>query len=133
MVFACLVLSVFATIDEYEEEASVVLLKMVRNVALSSQSPQCTASVSLTLSLSLSVCLRLCLSLSPALVTQELIMVFWFAGEFGARIWSVGCRSRYQGWIGRLRFLRSPFCVIGESRVGRQPQLTHILIHSCSI
>ena len=31
MVFACLVLSVFATIDEYEEEASVVLLKMVRD------------------------------------------------------------------------------------------------------
>lgn len=30
MVFACLVLSVFSTIDEYEEEASVVLLKMVR-------------------------------------------------------------------------------------------------------
>ena len=33
MVFACLVLSVFSTIDEYEEEASVVLLKMVRDIA----------------------------------------------------------------------------------------------------
>lgn len=29
MVFACLVLSVFATIDEYEDDASAVLIKMV--------------------------------------------------------------------------------------------------------
>lgn len=70
MVFGCLVLSVFATIDEYEERASVILIKM------------------------------------------ELVMVVWFTLEFCARIWSVGCRSRYQGTIGRLRFLRSPFCVI---------------------
>ena len=32
MVFACLVLSVFATIDEYEETASVILLKMVSKI-----------------------------------------------------------------------------------------------------
>lgn len=70
MVFACLALSVFATIDEYEEKAGEILIKM------------------------------------------ELVMVVWFTTEFGLRIWSVGCRSRYQGWIGRLRFLRSPFCVV---------------------
>ena len=40
-------------------------------------------------------------------------MVLWFGLEFAARVWSVGCRSRYQGWIGRFRFLRSPFCIIG--------------------
>lgn len=40
-------------------------------------------------------------------------MVVWFAMEFMLRMWSAGCRSRYQGWMGRLRFLRSPFCVIG--------------------
>ncbi|KAG9509017.1 Potassium voltage-gated channel subfamily KQT member 5, partial [Fragariocoptes setiger] len=70
MVFACLVLSVFATIDEYEAEASRALFHM------------------------------------------EIIMVNWFTIEFIVRCWSSGCRSRYQGWLGRLRFIRSPFCVI---------------------
>ncbi|XP_022689159.1 potassium voltage-gated channel subfamily KQT member 1-like isoform X2 [Varroa jacobsoni] len=70
MVFACLVLSVFATIDTYEAKASYILLQM------------------------------------------EIVMVVWFTIEFFCRLWSAGCRSRYQGWWGRLRFLRSPFCVI---------------------
>ena len=29
------------------------------------------------------------------------------------RLWSSGCRSRYQGFVGRMRFMRSPFCIIG--------------------
>ncbi|CAG2167141.1 unnamed protein product, partial [Oppiella nova] len=70
MVFACLVLTVFSTIKEYETTASAILLRM------------------------------------------EIVMVVWFAFEFFFRMWSAGCRSRYQGWVGRLRFLRSPFCVI---------------------
>lgn len=41
-------------------------------------------------------------------------MVVWFTFEFLFRMWSAGCRSRYQGWIGRLRFMRSPFCAIGQ-------------------
>lgn len=32
------------------------------------------------------------------------------------RLWSSGCRSRYQGGIGRLKFLKRPFCIIGEWR-----------------
>ncbi|KAG8191571.1 hypothetical protein JTE90_021175 [Oedothorax gibbosus] len=43
---------------------------------------------------------------------MEIVMVVWFTFEFFLRLWSAGCRSRYQGWLGRLRFLRSPFCVI---------------------
>lgn len=39
-------------------------------------------------------------------------MVNWFTIEFIVRAWSAGCRSRYQGWLGRLRFIRSPFCII---------------------
>ncbi|XP_076348205.1 potassium voltage-gated channel subfamily KQT member 5-like [Tachypleus tridentatus] len=70
MVFLCLVLSVFSTIDNYEEIASSILLRM------------------------------------------EIVMIVWFTSEFFLRLWSAGCRSRYQGWLGRLRFLRSPFCVI---------------------
>lgn len=106
MVFACLVVSVFSTIDEYEKEASDVLYKMVsremseRLIDTQRDDRQSVNGV-------LALC---CLIVNPL---QELIMVFWFAGEFAARIWAVGCRSRYQGWIGRLRFLRSPFCVIG--------------------
>ncbi|XP_076361293.1 potassium voltage-gated channel subfamily KQT member 1-like isoform X3 [Tachypleus tridentatus] len=70
MVFLCLVLSVFSTINGYEEVAGAILLRM------------------------------------------EIVMIVWFTFEFFLRLWSAGCRSRYQGWLGRLRFLRSPFCVI---------------------
>eukprot|EP00095_Tigriopus_kingsejongensis_P001269 maker-scaffold149_size310270-snap-gene-1.9 protein:Tk01269 transcript:maker-scaffold149_size310270-snap-gene-1.9-mRNA-1 annotation:"hypothetical protein KGM_04614" len=42
----------------------------------------------------------------------EIIIVVWFGLEFLARLWSSGCRSRYQGFFGRLRFIRSPFCII---------------------
>lgn len=30
------------------------------------------------------------------------------------RLWSSGCRSRYQGGLGRMKFLKRPFCIIGE-------------------
>ncbi|KAI2798146.1 Potassium voltage-gated channel sub KQT member 4 [Blomia tropicalis] len=70
MVFACLVLTVFSTIEQFEVVASRILFQM------------------------------------------EIVMVVWFTLEFLFRMWSAGCRSRYQGWIGRLRFMRSPFCAI---------------------
>uniref|UniRef100_A0A0P6GRC1 Potassium voltage-gated channel subfamily KQT member n=3 Tax=Daphnia magna TaxID=35525 RepID=A0A0P6GRC1_9CRUS len=70
MVFACLALSVFSTIEEFQESADVALLYM------------------------------------------EGLVVFWFTVEFVFRLWSSGCRSRYQGFLGRLKFLRRPFCVI---------------------
>uniref|UniRef100_A0A0C9Q7B4 KCNQ5 protein n=1 Tax=Fopius arisanus TaxID=64838 RepID=A0A0C9Q7B4_9HYME len=70
MVFMCLVLSVFSTIDEYEKEAGMWLYYM------------------------------------------ELVVVIWFGMEFCLRLWSSGCRSRYQTAIGRLKFLRRPFCII---------------------
>ncbi|XP_035228132.1 potassium voltage-gated channel subfamily KQT member 5-like isoform X2 [Stegodyphus dumicola] len=49
---------------------------------------------------------------SALLLRMEIVMVVWFTVEFFLRLWSAGCRSRYQGWIGRFRYLRSPFCVI---------------------
>ncbi|XP_043275109.1 potassium voltage-gated channel subfamily KQT member 1-like isoform X1 [Venturia canescens] len=70
MVFTCLVLSVFSTIDEYEKEAGLLLYYM------------------------------------------ELVVVVWFSLEFCFRLWSSGCRSRYQTAVGRLKFLRRPFCII---------------------
>jgi len=30
------------------------------------------------------------------------------------RLWSAGCRSKYMGCCGRLRFIRKPICIIGE-------------------
>ena len=69
-VFMCLALSVFATIEEHEEEAGVMLYYL------------------------------------------EIVIVIWFGVEFCVRLWSAGCRSRFQGWVGRLNFMKSPFCLI---------------------
>ena len=44
---------------------------------------------------------------------QESLMCLWFSIEYMLRIWSAGCRSRYQGLKGRLLFARRPFCLIG--------------------
>ena len=35
-----------------------------------------------------------------------------FTLEYCLRLWSAGCRSRYQGLMGRIRFARRPFCII---------------------
>ncbi|XP_075169432.1 KCNQ potassium channel isoform X2 [Haematobia irritans] len=70
MVFTCLVLSVFSTIKEYEDDALKILFRM------------------------------------------ELLVVIWFTMEFFLRLWSSGCRSRYQGCVGRLKFVKRPFCII---------------------
>ena len=70
LVFLCLALSVFSTIDGHEEEAGEMLFYL------------------------------------------EILTVTWFGVEFGLRLWSAGCRSRFQGFLGRLRFLKSPFCCI---------------------
>ncbi|CAK1539962.1 unnamed protein product [Leptosia nina] len=75
MVFMCLSLSVFSTIEEYEAKAGIVLLYM------------------------------------------EAVVVVWFAIEFCLRLWSSGCRSRYQGLMGRLKFLRRPFCIIDVTTI----------------
>ncbi|XP_063395154.1 potassium voltage-gated channel subfamily KQT member 1 isoform X1 [Cydia fagiglandana] len=75
MVFMCLSLSVFSTIEEYEARAGIVLFYM------------------------------------------ETVVVIWFAIEFVLRLWSSGCRSRYQGSMGRLKFLRRPFCIIDVTTI----------------
>ena len=41
-------------------------------------------------------------------------MVF-FGVEYMVRLWSAGCRSKYMGFCGRLRFVRKPICIIGTS------------------
>lgn len=45
---------------------------------------------------------------------QELVMVIWLMIEFSARVWSAGCRSRYQELRGRFQFVRRPLCLVGR-------------------
>jgi len=50
--------------------------------------------------------------LSLSLFIIELFIVIIISIEFTLRVWSAGCRSRYQGWIGRFRFCTHFFCVL---------------------
>ncbi|CAF4563420.1 unnamed protein product [Rotaria sp. Silwood1] len=49
---------------------------------------------------------------STVLLQTEIIVVIWLATEFILRVWSAGCRSRYQTVMGRLRFMKKPFCAL---------------------
>ena len=51
-------------------------------------------------------------SVEGVLIVLERIIMIQFTLEYILRLWSAGCRSRYQGLIGRLHFARRPFCVI---------------------
>ncbi|KAL7636538.1 UNVERIFIED_CONTAM: hypothetical protein RMT77_013313 [Armadillidium vulgare] len=42
----------------------------------------------------------------------EIFVVIWFSVEYILRLWSSGCRSRYQGAWGRLKYAKRPFCCI---------------------
>ncbi|XP_048249838.1 potassium voltage-gated channel subfamily KQT member 1-like [Haliotis rufescens] len=50
--------------------------------------------------------------LSPICEYMEVVLLVWIAMEFCLRLWSSGCRSRYQGCMGRLKFMRRPLCLI---------------------
>ncbi|CAH8449742.1 unnamed protein product [Dicrocoelium dendriticum] len=51
-------------------------------------------------------------SASRILLYMELAILFWFFAEYCIRLWSAGCRSRYQTWQGRFHFARRPFCIV---------------------
>jgi hypothetical protein len=46
---------------------------------------------------------------------MEIVLIFFFSMEYTARIWSVGCRVKYKGLRGRLRFALKPICLIGTA------------------
>uniref|UniRef100_A0A8C7ARE3 Potassium voltage-gated channel subfamily KQT member 1 n=1 Tax=Neovison vison TaxID=452646 RepID=A0A8C7ARE3_NEOVI len=48
---------------------------------------------------------------------MEIVLVVFFGTEYVVRLWSAGCRSKYVGIWGRLRFARKPISIIGESRL----------------
>jgi len=47
------------------------------------------------------------------LFLKEIIVFIWLSVELTLRVWSAGCGSRSQAVMGRLRFLKKPFCALG--------------------
>uniref|UniRef100_A0A8B9GS53 Potassium voltage-gated channel subfamily KQT member 1 n=1 Tax=Astyanax mexicanus TaxID=7994 RepID=A0A8B9GS53_ASTMX len=43
---------------------------------------------------------------------MEIVLVVFFGTEYVVRLWSAGCRSKYVGIKGRLRFIRKPISII---------------------
>ncbi|EMP32836.1 Potassium voltage-gated channel subfamily KQT member 1 [Chelonia mydas] len=43
---------------------------------------------------------------------EEIVLVVFFGTEYVIRLWSAGCRSKYVGLWGRLRFARKPISII---------------------
>uniref|UniRef100_A0A8C3FUM7 Potassium voltage-gated channel subfamily KQT member 1 n=1 Tax=Chrysemys picta bellii TaxID=8478 RepID=A0A8C3FUM7_CHRPI len=43
---------------------------------------------------------------------MEIVLVVFFGTEYVVRLWSAGCRSKYVGLWGRLRFARKPISII---------------------
>uniref|UniRef100_A0A8C4WQU8 Potassium voltage-gated channel subfamily KQT member 1 n=1 Tax=Gopherus evgoodei TaxID=1825980 RepID=A0A8C4WQU8_9SAUR len=43
---------------------------------------------------------------------MEIVLVVFFGAEYVVRLWSAGCRSKYVGLWGRLRFARKPISII---------------------
>ena len=54
-------------------------------------------------------------------------MMVLFGIEYFVRIWASGCCCRYRGWQGRLRYIRKPFVIIGESFLSTFPVSSHFL------
>lgn len=52
---------------------------------------------------------------NETLFWMEICLVVFFGVEYIIRLWSAGCRSKYMGFCGRLRFIRKPICIIGMS------------------
>ncbi|XP_041111422.1 potassium voltage-gated channel subfamily KQT member 1 [Polyodon spathula] len=49
---------------------------------------------------------------SGTLFWMEIVLVVFFGSEYVVRLWSAGCRSKYVGFKGRLRFARKPISII---------------------
>lgn len=55
---------------------------------------------------------------NETLFWMEICLVVFFGVEYIIRLWSAGCRSKYMGVCGRLRFIRKPICIIGTCTFG---------------
>lgn len=69
----------------------------------------------------------ICLHLLHSYLWQEIVLVVFFGMEYFIRLWSAGCRSKYVGIWGRLRFARKPISIIGGKTI---PSFTHKYIYT---
>ncbi|XP_069184966.1 potassium voltage-gated channel subfamily KQT member 1 [Procambarus clarkii] len=49
---------------------------------------------------------------NETLFWMEICLVVFFGVEYAVRMWAAGCRSKYMGFLGRIRFIRKPICII---------------------
>lgn len=49
---------------------------------------------------------------AEALFLMEVFLVLFFGLEYLVRLWAAGCRSKYLGFFGRLKFARKPISII---------------------
>ena len=68
---------------------------------------------------------RVCLFCGP----QEIVLVVFFGTEYVVRLWAAGCRSKYVGIKGRLRFVRKPISIIGIYTLASNYCTKEILIY----
>nr|CAD7258740.1 unnamed protein product [Timema shepardi] len=54
---------------------------------------------------------------NETLFWMEICLVVFFGVEYLIRLWSAGCRSKYMGFCGRLRFIRKPICIIDQLQI----------------
>lgn len=75
----------------------------------------------------------ICLHLLHSYLWQEIVLVVFFGMEYFIRLWSAGCRSKYVGMWGRLRFARKPISIIGGVTVPSYPhkQMSQSLPTQC--
>ena len=83
-----------------------------RRECLSHRQHRCCASYYFSRATSSKSCESSSLFLS---FLQEICLVVFFGVEYAVRMWAAGCRSKYMGFFGRIRFIRKPICIIGES------------------
>ncbi|XP_066268730.1 potassium voltage-gated channel subfamily KQT member 1-like isoform X4 [Branchiostoma lanceolatum] len=116
LVFLCLVLSVFCTIDDYEDTSNHVLFIMCENGTNGTDNSQhnCTKTEEQDKLPNQALYVMVCTPgrVNRIVVISEIIIVIVFGMEYILRMWAAGCRSRYQTWRGRLRFARRPFVII---------------------
>lgn len=56
-------------------------------------------------------------SLSIYVYWIEIFLVVFFGMEYVLRLWSAGCRSKYMGLLGRIRFARKPIAIVGKNKI----------------
>ncbi|XP_068514841.1 potassium voltage-gated channel subfamily KQT member 1-like isoform X3 [Anas acuta] len=96
LVLICLIFSVLSTIEHYSEFATGTLFWMISLMQYRTCCVGCRVFFS---PLKFDYC-------------TEIVLVVFFGAEYVVRLWSAGCRSKYVGFQGRIRFARKPISII---------------------